>query len=120
VQRVDPDGTVTVVGGVFPGPEPHRPNDLCFGPDGTPDGFCFDADGNLYVCASFGNAVYVYSPAGELVHTLETGPGTQPTNCCLGDGVLYVTYALTGQLAAFDLGVKAAPVYTGSVAASGS
>jgi gluconolactonase len=59
----------------------------------------------------------VYSPDGELVDTIETGDGTQPTNCCIGPhGALYVTYALTGQLAAFDLGLSAAPIYRGSIA----
>ncbi len=35
VQRVAPDGAVATVGGTLPGPAPHRPNDLCFAPDGT-------------------------------------------------------------------------------------
>jgi gluconolactonase len=201
VQRVDPDGTVTTVTGELPGPAPHRPNDLCFGPDGTlyvtdsanwedlrdiraghvvaiaadgsvagsaevpampngvafgpdgrlylaqsltrkilafdvtggdfgepeqvlklpsgmPDGFCFDGDGTLYVCGSIGNAIFVYS-GGELKETLETGDGTQPTNCCVGaDGALYVTYGLTGQLVAFDLGVTPSAPHTGSVTAN--
>ncbi len=34
VQRIDPDGTVTTVADQLPGEAPHRPNDLCFGPDG--------------------------------------------------------------------------------------
>ena len=201
VQRVAADGAVTQVGGTLPGPAPHRPNDLCFGPDGTlyvtdsanwedlrninpghvvaigpgggqrqavelpampngieiapdgrlfitqsltrkilafelaadggigepatfaklpggmPDGFCFAADGTLYACGSIGHAIFVYNPDGELADTIETGEGTQPTNCCIGpDGALYVTYALTGQLAAFDLGLSAAPIYRGSIA----
>jgi gluconolactonase len=203
VQRVDADGTMTQVGGTLPGPGPHRPNDLCFGPDGTlyvtdsanwedlrninpghvvaigpdgsqrqavelpampngieiapdgrlfvtqsltrkilafelaadgaigqsttfaklpsgmPDGFCFAADGTLYACGSFGHAIFVYSPDGELADTIETGEGTQPTNCCIGPtGALYVTYALTGQLAAFDLSLTAAPIYRGSIASA--
>jgi len=203
VQRVDADGTVTQVGGTLPGPGPHRPNDLCFGPDGTlyvtdsanwedlrninpghvvaigpdgsqrqavelpampngieispdgrlfvtqsltrkilafelaadgaigpsttfaklpggmPDGFCFAADGTLYACGSIGHAIFVYGPDGELADTIETGEGTQPTNCCIGPtGALYVTYALTGQLAAFDLSLTAAPIYRGSIASA--
>lgn len=198
VQRVDADGTVTPVGGVLPGPAPHRPNDLCFGPDGTlyvtdsanwedlpdirpgrivaigpdgtqlgavevpampngvafgpdgrlylsqsltrkvlafeaaggdfgdpetvlklpagmPDGFCFDGDGRLYVCGSVGHAIYVYV-GGELTETIETGAGTQPTNCCVGDdGGLYVTYGLTGQLVVFDLGLSPLPLHIGSI-----
>lgn len=209
VQRVDPDGTVTVVAAGLPGPPPHRPNDLCFGPDGrllvtdshnwedlrnlgpgrilaisggaaagggavavlaelpalpngigfgpggdrlyvaqsmtrrilayewpgpdgpglaepatfcelpagSPDGFCFDIDGNLYVCASVGHAIYVFDPAGELRDTIETEPGAQPTNCCLGeDGTLYVTYSMAGQLVGYDLGVAPLPLHTGGIA----
>lgn len=198
VQRVDPDGTVTVVAADLPGPAPHRPNDLCFGPDGrlyvtdsanwedlrnlrpgrivavdgdgvsqvaevpalpngiafgpggrlflaqsmtrkilvcewsaaggpgepevfcklpsgSPDGFCFDAEGNLYVCASVGHAIHVYAPDGELRQSIETEPGAQPTNCCLGDGQLYVTCSMFGQLVAYDLGVAALPLHEGEV-----
>jgi gluconolactonase len=201
VQRVDADGTVTTVSGELPGPSPHRPNDLSFGPDGTlyvtdsanwedlpdtapghvvalgpdggvlgalevpampnglafgpdgrlyvaqsltrrvlavevdggafgapervlklpsgmPDGLCFDGSGRLYVCGSIGHAVFVYV-GGELVDTLATGEGTQPTNCCVGgDGRLWVTEALTGRLVAFDLGVDPLPLPTGSVGVS--
>jgi gluconolactonase len=34
IQRVTPDGRVSDVATVLPGEPPHRPNDLCFGPDG--------------------------------------------------------------------------------------
>lgn len=199
VQRIEPSGEVTVVSPALPGPAPHRPNDLCFGPDGAllvtdsanwedmrnirpgrvlaldaggtvrqllelpgmpngiafgpdddrvflaqsltrkilvldyadgtlgesrtfcvlpsgmPDGFCLDGAGKLYVCASVGNAVFIYGPDGTLLDTLETGEGSQPTNCCIGDGTLYVTYAVAGQLVAFDLGASALGLHTGSV-----
>lgn len=200
VQRVDLDGTVSTVSGPLPGATPHRPNDLCFGPDGTlyvtdsanwedlrninpgqllaigadgvlrqsveipgmpngvastpdgrllvtqslarkvlsweleggelrestvfaklpsgmPDGLCVDAAGNVYVCGSIGNAVFVYGPDGELTDTIETGEDSQPTNCCIGDdGTLYVTYGIAGQLVAMELGLEPAPVHRGSVA----
>jgi gluconolactonase len=202
VQRIDPDGTVTPVTTTLPGPPPRRPNDLCFGPDGTlyvtdsanwedpanlnvgsvlalgpdgsvvhqtevpampngvafapdgrlfvtqsftrkvlafdvdgpvlgpaspfvklpagmPDGLCFSADGTVIVCGSVGDVIFVFAPDGTLTETIEAGPGTQPTNCCLGaDGSLYVTYGFTGQLVAFDLGLAPAAVHRGSIAPS--
>jgi sugar lactone lactonase YvrE len=33
----------------------------------------------------------VFDPDGKPVDVIEMGQGTEPTNCCLGDGVLYVT-----------------------------
>jgi len=203
VQRVDPDGSVAVVGGPLPGTAPHRPNDLCFAPDGSllvtdsanwedlrnlnpgrivriapdgvtgqlaelaalpngigfgadgrlyvaqsltrrihayawtggelgepevfcrlqagmPDGFCFDRDGCLYVCGSIGNAIHIYEPGGELRETIETGDGSQPTNCCLHDGSLFVTLAIHGELVAFEVGAQALPLHTGSIDAVAS
>ncbi len=35
VQHIAPDGAVSTLAGSFPDDEPHRPNDLCFGPDGA-------------------------------------------------------------------------------------
>ena len=198
VQRVDSDGTVSVIGGGLPGEPPHRPNDLCFAPDGSllvtdsanwedmrnldpghvwriesdgstrsiaevpalpngigfgadgrlyvaqsltrkilaydwsdgelgepstfcrlddgmPDGLCFDAAGNLYVCGSIGHAVHAYDPAGVLVETIETGPGSQPTNCCLSDGSLFVTLAIPGRLVAIDVGAEPLPLHQGTI-----
>jgi gluconolactonase len=201
VQRVDPDGSVTTVSGPLPGEAPHRPNDLCFAPDGSllvtdsanwedmrnlnpghvvriapdgeatsllelpalpngiafgpdgrlyiaqsltrkilaldwndgspgepepfvrleagmPDGFCFASDGRLFVCGSVGNAVCVYGPDGELAETIETGDGSQPTNCCLHEGSLYVTLAIPGQLVAYDVGAEPAPLNQGTISPS--
>ena len=198
VQRVDSDGTVSVIGGGLPGEPPHRPNDLCFAPDGSllvtdsanwedmrnlnpghvlriegdgtarsiaeipalpngiafgadgrlyvaqsltrkilaydwsdgelgepsthcrleegmPDGFCFDAAGNLYVCGSIGHAVHVHDPSGALVETIETGPGSQPTNCCLFDGSLFVTLAIPGRLVAIDVEAEPLPLHQGTI-----
>ena len=39
------------------------------------------------------------------------GEGTEPTNCCLGDGVLYVTLSGTGQLVSLDMPVEPLPLY---------
>ena len=112
----------------LPGKPPNRPNDLCFGPDGLlyytdphnwedlatigvgrvaratlagavelvaeipsfPNGIAFGADDRLYV---------------------ELGTGSEPTNCCLGDGRLYVTLSGPGELVALDMPVEPLPLY---------
>lgn len=197
VQRVSMDGEVSDFAAEFPAPAPHRPNDLCFGPDGRlyvtdphnwedlanlgpgrlyaidaegrvellaevpmfpngiafgpdprflylaqsitqkilefpwrpeglgeprefctlpkgfPDGFCFAADGDLYVCGSMGHLICVFDREGALKETLEMPDGSEPTNCCLGDGALYVTLSGSGELVALDLGVEALPLFPG-------
>jgi gluconolactonase len=50
----------------------------------------------------------VFEPDGRVRELIEMGQGTEPTNCCLGDGVLYVTLAGTGQLV--SLPVDAEPL----------
>jgi gluconolactonase len=200
VQRVDPDGSVTVVTGALPGPDPHRPNDLCFAPDGSlvvtdsanwedmrnlapgrilrvdgggdatqlaglpalpngiafgpdgrlyvaqsltrkilafewtggplgepethcrleagmPDGLCFAEDGTLYVCGSIGNAIHVYGPDGAPVDSIDTGEGSQPTNCCLAGGKLFATLAVAGQLVSFDVDAAPLPLHRGQITA---
>jgi gluconolactonase len=192
IQRVTLDGTVSDVATLLPGTLPHRPNDLCFGPDGLlyftdphdwenfpeigvgrvnrttldgrvellndvpsfpngiafgpddrlyvaqsmtqlvlvmepgpgdtprpvaklpqgyPDGFCFDRDGRLYAAGSLGDVLVVFEPDGRLARVIDMGKGSEPTNCCIGDGRLYVTLAGHGELVAFDLGIEALALY---------
>ena len=80
-------------------------------PRGFPDGFCFDAAGRLYAAGSLGDVVVVFEPDGEVRDIIEMGAGSEPTNCCLGDGALYVTLAGTGQLLALDMPVEPLPLY---------
>jgi len=80
-------------------------------PVGYPDGFCFDTAGRLYVAASLGDAVVVFEPDGRVGEVIEMGAGSEPTNCCLGDGLLYVTLSGTGQLVALDAPVEALALY---------
>jgi gluconolactonase len=194
IQRVTPEGELSDIAVDLPGAPPHRPNDLCFGPDGLlyftdphnwedlanlkpgrvnrtdleghveqlvsverfpngigfgrdnrlyvaesvsqrmwayawkpdglgpaelfcvlpagfPDGFCFAATGELIVCGSLGDVILVYGTDGELKERFDTPQHTEPTNCCIGDGKLYVTYSGTGQLVAFDSDWEALPLY---------
>jgi gluconolactonase len=80
-------------------------------PHGYPDGFCFDRDGRLYVAGSLGDLIVIFEPDGRVRDAIETGDGTEPTNCCLGDGVLYVTLSGTGQLVAIDMPVEPLPLH---------
>ena len=80
-------------------------------PVGYPDGFCFDTEGRLYVAASLGDAVVVFEPDGQVREVIEMGAGTEPTNCCLGDGKLYVTLSGTGQLVALEMAAEPLALY---------
>jgi gluconolactonase len=194
IQRVTLDGRVSDVATALPGAAPHRPNDLCFGPDGLlyfsdphdwenlpnlgvgridrttldgrveqlcdfpgfpngiafgpddrlyvaqsmtqsilvmdakpgasprefaklpsgyPDGFCFDRDGRIYAAGSLGDVLVVFEPDGTLGRVIEMGAGTEPTNCCIGDGRLYVTLAGPGELVAIEVGVEPLALYPG-------
>lgn len=196
IQRVTLDGACTDASGDLPGDAPHRPNDICFGPDGKlyftdprnwedfanfkvgriwrfdpesaaaeviadvpyfcngiafgpdpsrmyvaqsnvmkilefdwtpdgvgeprewatlpkgfPDGFCFAANGDCYVCGSMGDVIQVFDSGGTLKATVDFPEHSEPTNCCFGDGVLYVTVSGVGELLAFDLGVDGLPLF---------
>ena len=62
---------------------------LVSGIDGPPDGIAVDENGNIYVAA---NQLPVYSPRGELLHTIELAG--KPSNCAFGGpdlGTLFIT-----------------------------
>ena len=87
-------------------PEPGAaPRTHCILPKGAPDGFCFDDTGRLYAAGSLGDVVVVFEPDGRVREVFEMGDGSEPTNCCLGDGALYVTLAGAGQLVALEMPV---------------
>lgn len=56
----------------------------------TPDGFCVDAEGNLYIADMFGSQSVRVSPAGE-VKTLKKGGYVRPSEPCVWRGSLYVS-----------------------------
>jgi gluconolactonase len=80
-------------------------------PEGFPDGFCFTADGDAYACGATGDVIQQFDAEGTLKATHRFPKGSDPTNCCLGDGTLYVTCSTSGELLAFDIGVEALPLY---------
>jgi gluconolactonase len=88
-----------------------EPRDWAALPAGFPDGFCFSADGDCYACGATGDVIQVFGADGSLKQTVETAKGTDPTNACIGDGVLYVTGSTSGELLAFDIGVDALPLF---------
>jgi gluconolactonase len=80
-------------------------------PQGFPDGFCFDAGGRLYCAGSLGDVLVVFERDGKVHDIIDMGAGSEPTNCCLGDGVLYVTLAGAGQLVALDIPAEPLALY---------
>lgn len=83
----------------------------CTLPRGYPDGFCFDAAGRLYVAGSLGDVLWVFEADGSVRDEIEFPQGTEPTNCCLGDGRLYVTCSGSGTLEALDLPAEPLPLH---------
>ncbi|MFC5142949.1 SMP-30/gluconolactonase/LRE family protein [Actinomycetospora rhizophila] len=67
-------------------------------PDGGPDGLALDARGLLYAAAPAADAVFVYTPSGELHERLDLGERTFPTNVCLAGEQLVVTAARGGRV----------------------
>ncbi len=80
---------------------------LIEGIDGPPDGIAVDEKGNIYIAA---NGLAIYSPAGELVHTMELAE--RPSNCAFGGpdlSILFITARTS--VYAVRLGVKGALQY---------
>ncbi len=80
-------------------------------PKGFPDGFCFDRAGRLYCAGSLGDVLVVFERDGQVREVIETGPGSEPTNCCLGDGVLYVTLSGPGELISLPIDEEPLALY---------
>jgi gluconolactonase len=55
--------------------------------------------------------VVVFEPDGKVAQVIEMGTGTEPTNCCLGDGVLYVTLSGPGRLVTLPISAEPLPLY---------
>ncbi|OHV66112.1 hypothetical protein LCM4577_08645 [Mesorhizobium sp. LCM 4577] len=68
----------------------------------NPDGMVFH-DGLLYVTGSTGDRVAILDNTGRLVEMIDCGEGSDPTNCCVHDGRLWVTLGLPGQLISYAL-----------------
>jgi gluconolactonase len=89
-------------------------------PFGRPDGFLFDVDGNLVVCAiasvepeGTAGQIQTYDRNGSLIDTFAPGPLRTYTNIALGpDRILYITDSDGGNVLAVDGWPKAGlPLY---------
>jgi sugar lactone lactonase YvrE len=75
---------------------------VCFDDRFNPDGMVFH-EGLLYVTGSTGDRVAILDVAGKLVDTINCGPGSDPTNCCIHAGRLWITLGIRGQLVSYAL-----------------
>jgi len=63
--------------------------------EGSPDGMCVDASGNLWVALWGGHAVRSYSPAGDLRTTISV-PAQNVTSCITVGNAVWISSAWTG------------------------
>jgi sugar lactone lactonase YvrE len=68
----------------------------------APDGMAFH-NGLLYITGSVGDRIAVVDTAGALQSMIDCGPGSDPTNLCIHDGRLWVTFGVPGQLVSYQL-----------------
>lgn len=86
----------------FDGDRLGAPETIVAMPEGHPDGFAFDVDGNVVVATVFfepdrRGQLQMWSPAGVLVGSWEVADGPLATNVAIdGDGTLAVTAASDG------------------------
>jgi gluconolactonase len=72
---------------------------------GGSDGFCLDAEGRFYACATIEHGVRVVEPDGAIVDFLEIAGEGVTTNCCFGgaDGrTLFATDSVPGHVVAWE------------------
>ena len=73
--------------------------------EGGSDGFCLDAEGRYYACATVEHGVRVVDPDGSVVDFLEIEGDGVTTNCCFGgaDGrTLFATDSVPGRVVAWE------------------
>lgn len=68
----------------------------------APDGMVFHED-RLYVTGSSLDHIAVVSTSGDILDVVHTGEGSDPTNCCVHRGRLWVTLGIPGQLVSSPL-----------------
>ena len=67
-----------------------------------PDGMVVNGD-TLIVTGSVGDRIAILDLSGRLIRMIDTGEGSDPTNCCIQDRTLWVTLGIPGQLVSLDL-----------------
>jgi gluconolactonase len=78
-----------------------------------PDGFAFDANGQLYVATYGQGDVTVLGGDGRVLQRIRT-PGMQPTNVCFGpagEKRIYVTEYENGTVECFDVDADGFPLF---------
>lgn len=68
----------------------------------NPDGMVIHED-RIFVTGSTGDRVAMLALDGRLLGMIDTGPGSDPTNCCVHAGRLWVTLGIPGQLVSYRL-----------------
>ncbi len=95
----------------------------------SPDGFCFDVEGNLYIAGTLSGKVFVFDADGKQIEELPVGgqDESMPTNCAFGGAdntTLFVTEAGTWlhpphefahrqRVLSYDLGIEGLPLFIG-------
>jgi hypothetical protein len=62
----------------------------------------FDEE-RLFVTGSSGDRIAVVDSSARILEMIDTGPGSDPTNCCVEEGVLWATLGLPGQLVSIEI-----------------
>lgn len=68
----------------------------------NPDGMVIHDD-RIFVTGSTGDRIAMLALDGRLLGMINTGAGSDPTNCCVHAGRLWVTLGLPGQLVSYRL-----------------
>jgi sugar lactone lactonase YvrE len=67
-----------------------------------PDGMAFHGD-RLFVAGSVGDRLAIVGSDARIVEMIDCGPGSDPTNLCINDDRLWVTFGMVGKLVSYAL-----------------